>query len=230
MDIYITGNLPKSEKDSGTSVKLQIPILPEAIESKKATRFTQYDIIGVGPVSVPTGEELNTYYWEAILPGKSNADHPMIRKFVEPETILNYFDTWKKYKVKLKLYVTDSDINENVYLESVEAKRSGPFGDYVYTIRFIEAKSILVSKKSKSSKSTAKTTTKKISSPKIKTYTIKRNDTLWGISVKYYKKGASWKKIYNKNKSVIEKAAKKHGRKSSSNGHWIYAGTKLIIP
>lgn len=41
-------------------------------------------------------------------------------------------------------------------------------------------------------------------------------------------------KIYNANKTVIEKAAKKHGRVSSAhngvNGWYIYDGTKLVIP
>lgn len=63
-----------------------------------------------------------------------------------------------------------------------------------------------------------------------KKHTVKKGDTLWAIAKKYYGKGSSWKKIYNKNKSVIEKAAKKHGKKSSSNGHWIYPSTVLIIP
>ena len=63
-----------------------------------------------------------------------------------------------------------------------------------------------------------------------KTYTVKRGDTLWGIAKKYYGNGSKWKKIYNANKTVIEKTAKKYGKRSSSNGHWIYPGTKLTIP
>ena len=63
-----------------------------------------------------------------------------------------------------------------------------------------------------------------------KNYTVKKGDCLWHISRKFYGSGAKWKKIYNANKKVIEETAKKYGKKSSSNGHWIYPGTKLIIP
>ena len=35
--------------------------------------------------------------------------------------------------------------------------------------------------------------------------------------------------IYNDNASVIEEEAKKHGKESSDNGHWIYIGTVLTI-
>ena len=37
-------------------------------------------------------------------------------------------------------------------------------------------------------------------------------------------------KIINANKSVIEETAKKYGKKSSSNGWWIYSGEVLTIP
>lgn len=61
-------------------------------------------------------------------------------------------------------------------------------------------------------------------------YTVKRGDTLWNIAKKYLGSGAKWKTIYDANKSTIEAAAKKMGRASSSNGHWIYPGTVLVIP
>lgn len=75
-------------------------------------------------------------------------------------------------------------------------------------------------------------TTKKRSTKKTKNkkHTVKSGDTLWGISKKYYGSGAKWKTIYTKNKSTIEKVAKQHGYKSSSQGHWIWPGTVLTIP
>ena len=65
---------------------------------------------------------------------------------------------------------------------------------------------------------------------KNKTYTVKSGDCLWNIAKKFYGSGSKWKTIYNANKSAIEKDAKKHGKKSSSNGHWIWPGLKLTIP
>lgn len=70
----------------------------------------------------------------------------------------------------------------------------------------------------------------KPTSKKTKTYTVKKGDTLWSISKKYYGKGEKWKKIYNANKKTIEAAAKKHGYKSSLGGNRIFPKTKLKIP
>ncbi len=63
-----------------------------------------------------------------------------------------------------------------------------------------------------------------------KTYTVKKGDTLMKIAKKQLNDSSKWKKIYSLNKKKIESAARKHGRKSSSNGHWIYPGTRLKLP
>lgn len=63
-----------------------------------------------------------------------------------------------------------------------------------------------------------------------KTHTVKSGDCLWNIAKKYYGSGSLYTKIYNANKSAIEADAKKHGKASSSNGHWIWPGLKLTIP
>lgn len=61
-------------------------------------------------------------------------------------------------------------------------------------------------------------------------YTVVSGDTLWGISKKFYGTGTKYGIIYSANSSVIEETAKKHGKKSSDNGHWIWPGEVLTIP
>lgn len=62
------------------------------------------------------------------------------------------------------------------------------------------------------------------------TYTVVAGDTLWALAKQHYGSGAKYTIIYDANKSVIESAAKAHGRTSSDNGHYIYPGTVLTIP
>jgi len=61
-------------------------------------------------------------------------------------------------------------------------------------------------------------------------YIVVQGDTLWRIAKLYLGSGKRHSEIYNANIDIIEKAAKAHGKKNSDNGHWIWAGTELVIP
>jgi nucleoid-associated protein YgaU len=54
--------------------------------------------------------------------------------------------------------------------------------------------------------------------PKQRTHTVKKGDTLWAISKRYYGNGAQYMKIVNANKSKIK------------DPHWIYPKQVFIIP
>lgn len=61
-------------------------------------------------------------------------------------------------------------------------------------------------------------------------YTVVAGDTLWRLAKRFYGSGAKYTVIYNANADIIESTAKAHGKSSSSNGHWIWPGTVLVIP
>ena len=57
---------------------------------------------------------------------------------------------------------------------------------------------------------------------------------MWNLAKSFYGSGKKHTKLYNANKSVIEKAARKNGLTSAANkgidGWWIFPGTKLVVP
>lgn len=142
------------------------------------------------------------------------------------------------------------DTNLLMALESFEFKESADEGDdvivsfslkqykpygaktvkIIQSLNFTKQNNLTVNKKTSPSTSTSSKTRTTTKTETQKKHTVKKGDTLWALAKKYYGKGSQYTKIYNANKSVIENAAKKHGKKSSSNGHWIYPGTVLTIP
>lgn len=90
MDIYIQGNLPKSETDDGSSIKLRLPVLPEAINIKSAADFASYKIMDVGEVKIPSGMNLDEISWETFFPGEGRAGEPWLRgDFLELKRMCN---------------------------------------------------------------------------------------------------------------------------------------------
>lgn len=63
--------------------------------------------------------------------------------------------------------------------------------------------------------------------PNVHVYTVRKGDTLAKIAARFK---VDRTRLYRANVARIEAAAKKHGKKSSGNGRWIYPGTMLVIP
>lgn len=222
MDIYI-------EETEGSKKKICLQWLPDKIQVKgNGSRLASYEIINQGEVNIPNGNCLKEFTWQSFLPGANHKDLPFLHgTWNDPKNIQNTWDLWKNNNTPLKLTITGTPICHNVYLVDFNIGYEGAYGDYAYEIMFKARRdgiSITVKNGKHSSSGSSG------SSGGYKTYTVKKKDSLWKISKKFLGKGSRWKEIYNLNKSIIEKTAKKHKRKSSKNGKYIYAGTKLKIP
>lgn len=222
VDIYI--------REKNGNREIRIPILPEEIkfDTGEAT-FISFDIMNLGEVAVASGRKLSALSWESNFPGEDSPEVPNVRgSWASPETYHNILKDWKEKRTLLNVLITCSPINKDVYVETYAGSLTGAHGSIYYELSLLEHRKITIqtSTESSSSPSTDRETEKSSS------YTIKKGDTLWDIAAmpKHYGNGAKWKLIYNANKDIIEKTAKKYGRKSSSNGHWIYPGVTLTIP
>ena len=218
------------KKGSGDNTKLYFPLNPNNISYRRASYFQEYNILNKGAAKVPNGEEITTIGWSCFFPGEK-MNIPCKIEDVQPKKIHQRLEEWQKAGKKLKLNISGTPFSFWVYIDTYEAEIADAFGSIYYTIEFSKVVNISVEKVPKE-KSIGKTTgNDRVSkNDSAKKYTVKKGDCLWNIAKTFYKDGTQWKKIYNANKTVIENTAKKHGKKSSSNGHWIYPGTVLSIP
>lgn len=224
VDIYL--------KEKSGKRELRIPLLPETIpfRSGEATLIT-YDIMGRGPVSIPSGTEPYEVSWKSEFPGVGRKSDPLVRgTWQEPKYYDSILRDWKKNGTVINVLVTGYPINVDCIVKDYTGEAYGAFGDIAYELELLEYRDITISSTKVETKAST-TRTKK----EEKTYTVKSGDTLWGIAQKFYGAGSKWKTIYNANKEIIESTAKKRWKaagidRDSENGHWIFPGTKLKIP
>ena len=220
MDIYIT------DIKSGTRVALSM--LPSSVKLKASGKFQSYDIINVGEVKIPKGQKLTDISWSnTILPGVKRKNMSYIKRqhWRAPNEIISTFENWRKNGTRLKLMVTETIINHDVYLDSFSAEAVGGAGDYEYSISFMEAKDMMVYTVNELGLQPKSPTNNNVSSgtrpapPKQNTYTVAGGDSLWAIAKKHLGNGNRYMEIYNANKATI-----------GSNPSLIRPGQVLTLP
>lgn len=211
MDIYLT-NLKNNNR-------LRFPMLPQEISVKLGNQFTNYTIIQIGEVRIPSGTTLDGFSWNGILPGEKRRGAPYVRGWHDPKAIYKWIESLKPQggkPVKARLLVTETPINCDVYLSTFSATPTGGYGDINYSITLTQAKEIRIPKSAAAPRTAAPA---RPSPPAEKTYTVKSGDTLWKIAQQFYGAGAQYPKIYEANKGVI-----------GGNPNRIYPGQVYTIP
>lgn len=220
---------------------LTFPITPGELTIKSGSNNKVVTLINEGDINILKSPSLTEVSFEARFPMRK---YPYSREARDFEHYLRQFEKLKTEKKSFRFIVARSTpsgkktwgTNLLVALEDVELQESADEGDdVIVSISLKQYKEYGVKTLPNSYNKTSTSTSNKPRSNDNKTkspdaYTVKSGDCLWNIAKKYYGSGAKYTVIYNANKSVIESTAKKYGKNSSSNGHWIYPGTKLTIP
>lgn len=225
MDIYLT--------DLETNNRFRFPMLPQKIEVGYGATFYSYNILNIGEVKLPSGQQLDSVYWDGMFPGKARQYAPYIKEWREPKNCHNRILNYKNQRKKLRLLITESPINIDVYIEKYNVTFSGGYGDYNYTLNLSQAKDLKIytsAARSASGSGSGTTTsipaTERTSPPPSQTYTIVSGDSLWAISQKMIGKGSRYPELYEANKTLIETESKRRGGEKYS----IYPGQVLAIP
>lgn len=211
---------------------IQLPINPADFEIECSMNNSQVTINSLGEITLIGKKNLNTIDITSFFPAQEYEFLQYTQGLLKPYEYAEKIESWMNGTVQL--VITGTNINMTSTIESFKFGESDRTGDVAFTASFKKYIQITykqpasTSTQSKTSKTVVKTNSK-AKTVKTSNYTVKKGDTLSAIAKKKTGKASNWRAIYNQNKTVIEKAAKKHGKNSSSTGKWIYPGTKLVI-
>lgn len=229
-------NSPKKFSADKKDNKVCLPVNPSKIEFKIGGNNKTVDLISGGEINQIKSSKLTEISFEFLLPA---VKYPFAYyegdKFRNPSYFLNRLKKLKKFKLPMILEIDRGKWRKDttylpVTIESYTVKEDINNGrDLVVSIQLKQYVDYgykkIVKRNGKLKVSNRKT--KSIEVPK--SYTIKKGDTLCKISKKFYGSTAYKDNLYQYNKKVIEAAAKKYKRKSSSKGKYIYPGIKIKL-
>lgn len=201
MDFYLI------EKMTGNGIALSM--LPEQITHKSSSTVQRYNIINIGPIEVPNGNELQTFSWSGQLPKRNMKAKSFVKEWhwQSPEQIERIIRGWQEKGAIINFMVTETNINHDVTIRDFDVTLKGAnFWDY--SIDLIEHKDLKIytvqemSNRKKASK-TRNMSNVTYSREKQITYIVKKGDTLWNLAKRYLGDGALYTKIHELNRDVI---------------------------
>lgn len=224
------------------------PVTPAELTIKVGSNNEVVNLINEGDVTILKSPKLAEVSFEARFPMRK---YPYSRT---PNELQWYFDIFAKLKTEKKSFrfivarTTPKgkrtwDTNILVALEEFEIYESADEGDDVLITFSLKqykeygVKTIKIQTNTANGNANAPDTTSTSNVPRKSdkgteqdTHKVKAGECLWSIAKEHYGNGALYKKILEANKAGLDKEAQKHGKSSSSNGHWIYPNYVLIIP
>lgn len=219
--------------DTSTKELFTFPITPGELEISVGSNNKVVTLIDEGDINILKSPALIEISFEARFPMRQ---YPYARSFKEFESYFDKIKALKEQKTPFRFIVARETLDEKktwdtnllVALEEFTIKEDAEEGD-----------DVLVDFELKQYKEyaprTIDTSAMRIKRPRARkrvtqeTYTVKNGDCLWNIAKKKTGDPLKWKDIYDLNKKEIEDAAKSMGYSSSSKGHWIFQGSKLVI-
>lgn len=194
--------------------RIHLPVNPERITCQTGNRIQTFDVIELGDISLPRGRVPTRFSFEGFFPGEARKNSLMVKSWRSPKDIVEQLTAWRDEGVRLRLLVTETTINHDVYFDgdgSFEYEFRGGHGDCWYTIRFVEAREMVLLTETEVRPATMMVTSSSAAGssrpapPTPKTYTVKSGDTLWAIAKQTLGDGGRWREIYNNNADVIGK-------------------------
>lgn len=132
--------------DTVAGKTLTLPVMPDKVKFKSGTKFIEHEILDVGDVCFPHGEELSEISFSGMLPGalRTKTPNSWIESWRSPREIESIWSIWRNQGRRLRVTIDGTPLNHGMYLQSYEMEYSGGFGDYGYSITFVAAKVITI--------------------------------------------------------------------------------------
>ena len=208
--VDLEGRVKRSEfyfTNIETNERVQLSRTPESVNARFEANFRTFNIIERGEVKLPKGERLAQISWKGVLPGAgillytNNITHAAWEK---PNEIIKVFKRWREEGAKLKLLVTQTPLNIDVYLKSFNWEASGGLGDYKYSIDLIAAKDMKVMTVKEADEARAKAKEDKQNAIRQRTamksragiFTSQINN-VWGAAQLLTGQGSNWEALAN---------------------------------
>ena len=210
---------------------IRLPVMPSEFERVIDANYDTNNIIGLGDVATFSGNGLAQLSLSSFFPNHEYSFNAY-SNVPKPYDIAHIFKEWKNKGTVVRVILTGTDINQEMYITNYSYGEKDGTGDVYYTMDLLEYRPITIPVINKTNSSNTQNTSRPTESNSNnnssnantstqKTHKVAKGDSLWAIAQKYYGNGSLYPKIKEANKSKYPSLAK---------SNVIYTNMELIIP
>ena len=207
---------------------IRLPVMPSEFERVIGANYETNNVIGLGDIATFGGNGLAQLSLSSFFPNKEYSFNAY-SDIPKPYEFVKYFKEWKNKGTVVRVIMTGTDINQQMYITNFSYGEKDGTGDVYYTVDLVEYRPITVPVINETSSNTQNTSrqdenndnSNDANNSTQKTHKVVKGDCLWDIAKKYLGKGSDYPKIKEANKSKYP---------SLSKNNIIYVGMELIIP
>ena len=209
---------------------IRLPVIPAEFERVIGADYETNNIIGLGDVATFNSNGLAQLSLSSFFPNKDYSFNEY-SNVPKPYDMVSHFKDWKNKGTVVRVILTGTDINQEMYITNFAYGEKDGTGDVYYTMELLECRPItipVINETSTNTQNTSRPTdnnnnnsNKNNTNNTQKTHKVVKGDSLWAIAQKHYGKGSDYPKIKEANKSKYPSLAK---------SNVIYTNMELIIP
>ena len=207
---------------------IRLPVIPAEFERVIGADYETNNIIGLGDVAIFNSNGLAQLSLSSFFPNHEYSFNAY-SNVPKPYDMVSHFKEWKNKGTVVRIVLTGTDINQEMYVTNFSYGEKDGTGDVYYSMDLLEYRPITIptitennsSNTQNTSRPTDNNNNKNNTNNTQKTHKVVKGDCLWDIAQKYYGKGSLYPKIKEANKSKYKSLAK---------NNIIYVNWELIIP
>lgn len=181
---------------SNSNDKVHFPLNPEKVTMAIQSKMETHPTIELGDITFPRGNLPDKIQFEGKFLGEARKDMPFVKDWRRPMDIVGQMTDWKKNGTKLHFIVTETSINQDVYIDTFEPVWGGGYGDCEFTLQLTEARTIYIPIIGADGTVESAQSISRPAPAQPKTYMVKSGDNLWVIAKTQMGSGSRWPDIY----------------------------------
>ena len=210
---------------------IRLPIIPSEFERDIPANYETNNVIGLGDVATFSGNGLAQISFSSFFPNHEYSFNAY-SNVPKPYDMVSHFKEWKNKGTVVRVILTGTDINQEMYITNFAYGEKDGTGDVYYSMDLLEHRPITIPIINENNSSNTQNTNRpadnnnssnknNVNNSTQKTHKVVKGDSLWAIAQKHYGKGSLYPKIKEANKSKYKSLAK---------NNIIYVNWELIIP